>query len=254
MNILIIEDEPSNERHLRRLLETVLPDTGTVVSADSVRSSVDLLSGRDFRPDLVFADIQLSDGLCFDIFDRIDEPFPVIFTTAYDSYALKAFEYNALSYLQKPVTEHDLRAALSRISRLVLPSEIKDMRRQIRDMASGQAVYLRRILLECGEETVPADVSDICFLEADFRSVAVYLADGRHGTVDHPLIYFEGVLDPGHFIRVSRRHIIAPSRVRCFRKPGHGKCEAVFPDPVGRVVEFPSEKFIAIRRSFETGI
>lgn len=117
MNILIIEDEPSNERHLRRLLETVLPDTGTVVSTDSVRSSVDLLSGRDFRPDLVFADIQLSDGLCFDIFDRIDEPFPVIFTTAYDSYALKAFEYNALSYLQKPVTEHDLRAALSRISR-----------------------------------------------------------------------------------------------------------------------------------------
>ena len=105
MNVLIIEDEPSNEKILRQLLERVMPEADSIVSKESVRSSIEYLSECTPCPDLIFADIQLSDGLCFDIFDTLEIQSPVIFTTAYDCFALKAFEYNALSYLLKPVME-----------------------------------------------------------------------------------------------------------------------------------------------------
>ena len=102
MKVLIIEDEPSNEKILRQLLEKVMPEADMIVSKESVRSSIEYLLECIPYPDLIFADIRLSDGLCFDIFDSVEIRSPVIFTTAYDSFALKAFEYNALSYLLKP--------------------------------------------------------------------------------------------------------------------------------------------------------
>ena len=250
MKVMIIEDEPSNERHLRRLLEKVLPEAETVISTDSVSSSVDFLSRNRFVPDLVFADIQLADGLCFDIFNEVGNSFPVIFTTAYDSFAIKAFEYNALSYLLKPVMERDLKIALAKTSRLTHPLDIKNMNVQIKELSKGLTAYLKRVLLESGTEMFPAEVSNICLLESDFRSVTVYLNDGRHGFVNHPLRYFENALNPKHFIRVSRKYIIDPSKGERFRKTGDGHCEAVFASPIDIVVEFPVEKLNGIKAMF----
>ena len=250
MNVLIIEDEPSIEKILRQLLERVMPEADSIVSKESVRSSIEYLSECTPCPDLIFADIQLSDGLCFDIFDTLDIQSPVIFTTAYDSFALKAFEYNALSYLLKPVMEKDLRSALEKAARLTPGLAVKEILKQMHAMSQGKAVYLKRILIESGEGLYPADVSDICLLEADMRSVAVYLSDGRHGLIDQPLRYFEEVLDPGQFIRVSRQYIIAPAMVKVFRNLGHGRCEAVFHEKVGQVVEFSKEKLNEIRNMF----
>ena len=241
MKVLIIEDEPSNEKILRQLLEKVMPEADMIVSKESVRSSIEYLSECIPYPDLIFADIRLSDGLCFDIFDSVEIKSPVIFTTAYDSFALKAFEYNALSYLLKPVMEKDLRNAIEKASRFTAVLAVKETRRQMLDMSQGKAVYLNRILFECGEGLYPAEVSDICLLESDMRNVIVCLSDGRRGLVDRPLRYFEGV---------SRQYIIAPSRVKVFRNLGHGRCEAVFHEKVGQTVEFPKEKLNEIKSMF----
>lgn len=250
MKVLIIEDEPSNEKILRQLLEKVMPEADMIVSKESVRSSIEYLLECIPYPDLIFADIRLSDGLCFDIFDSVEIRSPVIFTTAYDSFALKAFEYNALSYLLKPVMEKDLRNAIEKASRFTAVLAVKETYRQMLDMSQGKAVYLNRILLECGEGLYPAEVSDICLLESDMRNVIVCLSDGRRGLVDRPLRYFEETLDPGMFIRVSRQYIIAPSRVKVFRNLGHGRCEAVFHEKVGQTVEFPKEKLNEIKSMF----
>lgn len=250
MKVLIIEDEPSNEKILRQLLEKVMPEADMIVSKESVRSSIEYLLECIPYPDLIFADIRLSDGLCFDIFDSVEIRSPVIFTTAYDSFALKAFEYNALSYLLKPVMEKDLRNAIEKASRFTAVLAVKETYRQMLDMSQGKAVYLNRILFECVEGLYPAEVSDICLLESDMRNVIVCLSDGRRGLVDRPLRYFEEVLDPGQFIRVSRQYIIAPSRVKVFRNLGHGRCEAVFHEKVGQTVEFPKEKLNEIKSMF----
>src|SRR6516225_8493939 len=113
MNILIIEDEPQAAQRLEKLAKSILSDARILPSIDSVKKSVQWLNSNS-APDLIFMDIQLADGISFQIFDQVEVKSPVIFTTAYDEYALKAFKVNSIDYILKPVDEQELRAAIQK--------------------------------------------------------------------------------------------------------------------------------------------
>src|SRR5688572_5324805 len=117
MKVLIIEDEPHAAQRLSGLVTELLPDAVIVAKIDSVKKSVDWLSSNAM-PDIIFMDIQLADGLSFEIFERIEIKAPVIFTTAYEAYALKAFKVNSIDYILKPVDKDELEAALKKLRNL----------------------------------------------------------------------------------------------------------------------------------------
>src|SRR6266481_5902934 len=112
MNILIIEDEPQAAQRLEKLVKSILPEATILPSIDSVKKSVQWLKSN--VPDLIFMDIQLADGISFQIFDQIEIKSPVIFTTAYDEYALKAFKVDSIDYILKPVDERELQSAIQK--------------------------------------------------------------------------------------------------------------------------------------------
>src|SRR5258706_4762905 len=117
MKILIIEDEPQAAQRLEKLVRSILPLATILQSIDTVKKSVQWLKSNE-KPDLIFMDIQLADGISFQIFDQIEVKSPVIFTTAYDEYALKAFKVNSIDYILKPVDEQELRTAIQKYERL----------------------------------------------------------------------------------------------------------------------------------------
>lgn len=251
MKVMIMEDEPSNVKRICRLLKIVDNDIDIVFIAESVEESVRFLTSGNIMPDLIFADIQLADGLCFTVFDKVKTDIPVIFITAFDNYALKAFEYNSLSYIIKPVTEKELRMAMEKVRRIAHPFSVPDIMTQLHRMASGQGLYLNRVLLEQPDGFVPADVEEICLVEAECRSTKIWLEDGRSGLSDHPLKYFEDSLDPKRFVRVSRQEIIAPAKVSAYRRRSFRRYVAEFRNLPGKQVELSPEKFREIKMSFE---
>src|SRR5882762_1692997 len=117
MNVLIIDDEPQAAQRLEKLVKSILPEATILPSIDSVKKSIQWLKSNA-APALIFMDIQLADGISFQIFDQIEIKSPVIFTTAYDEYALKAFKVNSIDYILKPVDEGELRMAIQKYERL----------------------------------------------------------------------------------------------------------------------------------------
>ena len=211
MKVMIMEDEPSNVKRICRLLKIVDNDIDIVFIAESVEESVRFLTSGNIMPDLIFADIQLADGLCFTVFDKVKTDIPVIFITAFDNYALKAFEYNSLSYIIKPVTEKELRMAMEKVRRIAHPFSVPDIMTQLHRMASGQGLYLNRVLLEQPDGFVPADVEElgeapahqvVFGLEFFFRIIArvAFPLDGGNevARVDAHLFHYAGS-GQGHF-------------------------------------------------------
>jgi DNA-binding LytR/AlgR family response regulator len=117
MNILLIEDEPQASQRLEKLVKSVLPDAIILSRLDTVKNTVQWLKSNP-SPDLIFMDIQLGDGISFSVFDQVEVKAPVIFTTAYDEYALRAFKVNSIDYLLKPLDEEGLRAAVKKFESL----------------------------------------------------------------------------------------------------------------------------------------
>lgn len=202
MKVLIIEDEQIAADHLRRLLAANGRKIEVLAVIPSVQKAVNWLRSNP-SPDLIFLDIQLSDDISFRIFEQTHVQAPVIFTTAYDHYAIKAFEVNSIYYLLKPFNQTELEQALQKYQQL--RSYTADALRQI---LVPETSYQQRFMVTSGARIKSIQADDIAWFQADGRYVKLMLLDGNHYITDQTLDKLEETLNPALFYRINRQYII----------------------------------------------
>lgn len=209
MNVLIIEDEPQAAQRLARLVMKLLPAGNIMAILDSVRRSVEWLSSNP-APDTILMDIQLADGLSFGVFDQIKVNSPVIFTTAYDAYALKAFKVNSIDYLLKPIDEGELRAAFEKLESLRGHNPSAKMMESIANvMQMLTKKYKERFVIRIGEHLRTVETSNILFFISQDKASFAQTADNRKHLLDFTMDQLEGLLDPSRFFRINRKYLVS---------------------------------------------
>ncbi len=202
MRYIIIEDEKLAADRLKKMVTEMKPDYRCVVTIDSVESAV--ISLPALSVDLIFMDIQLADGISFDIFDQISVDTPIIFTTAYDEFALKAFKSNSIDYLLKPIDPVELARALDKFEKQSLKTnEAFDQLIQ-----SMQPQGKERFVVKIGEHLKTVETKDLKLIYSQDK--ATYLVDinNKKYLVDYALDKLENLLDKQNFFRISRKYII----------------------------------------------
>lgn len=214
MNIIIIEDEKPAARLLQRKLEKLGLEVTTLLH--SVEESIEWFSKND-HPDLIFLDIQLSDGLSFEIFEKVDIKSAVIFTTAYDEYALRAFKLNSVDYLLKPIDEDDLEVAITKFKNRIPKQELFQLDfNQIREMFSNpfDKMYKKRFTIKIGQHLKVISTDEIeCFFSEN-KGTYIHTFDNRNYLVETTLEVLERELDAKDFFRISRKFIISLNAIK----------------------------------------
>lgn len=210
MKVVIIEDEHLTAERIVTLLRQIDPGIEVISIIDSVKRSVEWFNSSQ-KPDLVFMDIQLADGLSFDIFDIVKIDAPVIFITAFQEYAIKAFKVNSVDYLLKPISKKDLEAALDKYRRyfnheLAIPTIGGDLLNNIREMISKP--YKSRFMVRVGEHIRSVDVENILYFYSLQKGTYLHSSDKHNYVVDYTLGGLEEMLDPLLFHRINRRYLI----------------------------------------------
>lgn len=215
MKILIIEDEEPAVRHLTRLLRRYDPAIEVLAAIPSVKEAVRWFQTHP-PPNLVFLDIHLSDALSFQIMEEVEITAPIIFTTAYDQYALQAFKVNSIDYLLKPVDLEDLRKAFEKQRRLTAPPAVPSI--SPAQIAAAWRMlnpqFKNRFVIKIGDHLRSAPVEEIrCFYS---RHKITYLvnAEGRSYPTEYSLNDIEGLVDPADFFRISRQCIVRADAIR----------------------------------------
>ncbi|MBK6362670.1 MAG: response regulator transcription factor [Saprospiraceae bacterium] len=211
MKAIIIEDEEIIAKVLLNKIKKVAPDIDVVTILPSLKTARKWF-GENAEPDLLFMDIQLSDGVSFDIFNDFNLKCPVIFTTAYDEFAIRAFKVNGVDYLLKPVIDQDLAEAINKCRKLLEKNELpfRDMTSLIQSLTNpdSAARYKEKFIVNVRNQWMPVNAKDIaCFCKEIVNYI--YLLNGERYAVDFvTLEEIEDVLDPKQFYRANRQYII----------------------------------------------
>lgn len=217
MKYLIIEDEQYNAELLKSMVEKVDDTAGLLTVLPTIQESVEWL-GCHMPPDVIFMDIRLADGLSFEIFKQTEIRSPVIFTTAYDEYALQAFKVYGVAYLLKPVEKEELEEALDKVKRLRPQLSGDDVGAILEMFRTQQKNYKTRFLLHYREtyKMIPVENIDYIFLEN--KIVHFKLLDGSSIVVPYTLEELEEQLDPQYFFRVNRQYILHIDSIHTIHK------------------------------------
>ena len=215
MKALIIEDEHLTAERIRTLLLQIDPTITVMEIIDSVKAAIQWFNKNE-RPDLVFMDIQLADGLSFDIFEQISIEYPIIFITAYQEYAIKAFKVNSVDYLLKPISEADLRAAITKYQRFFnneinLPQIGNELLSGIKQMI--HKTYKTRFMIRVGDRVKSVEVNDILYFFSLDKGTYIHTSDNRNYVIDFTLDSLIELLDPVKYHRINRRYIISPRAI-----------------------------------------
>ncbi|GGB86036.1 LytR/AlgR family response regulator transcription factor [Dyadobacter sediminis] len=216
MNALIVEDEELSVRRLRKLLSEVAPLLAIAGVTDSIEETVEWLEKNRAAskpdPDLIFLDIELSDGQSFEIFNRTRIFSTVVFTTSYDEYALQAFKVNSIDYLLKPVHRDDLQRSLHKYENLKMqsvPDPVAGIRKLLKEFQKTVAAdYRHRFLVKQGQRLLSVEVSEIAYFFLDDRYSFFVTHHNQKLLVDYTIDELEEMLDPGRFFRVNRGMIV----------------------------------------------
>ncbi|MFC0605439.1 LytR/AlgR family response regulator transcription factor [Winogradskyella pulchriflava] len=208
MNVIIIEDEKPSARRLQRMLATLDVEAETMLH--SVEESIDWFQNNE-HPDLIFLDIQLSDGLSFEIFEAIDIKSAVIFTTAYDEYALQAFKLNSIDYLLKPIDEDDLAAAVDKFKarapqKQSVTLDFNDIKKLLVNPIERE--YKKRFSVKVGQHLKLINIEDIECIYSENKGTYAYTKEGRNYLLDLTLDQLEDELEPHVFFRISRKFYV----------------------------------------------
>ncbi|MCF2494656.1 LytR/AlgR family response regulator transcription factor [Dyadobacter chenhuakuii] len=209
--ILIIEDEQPAGEYLTQLIQKIDPKTEILNVLDSVETAVDWLSDNP-SPDLIFLDVQLGDGTCFQIFEQISIGCPVIFTTAHDEYAMRAFKLNSIDYLLKPIRQESLKFSLEKYYQLNEEnaiSKVKYLEELMHNQILNRKSPRRSFLVPYRDKLIPLKDSDFGWLTIKNGVVVATLHDDRNFVVDKSLEELENQLDPTNFFRANRQFIIS---------------------------------------------
>jgi two-component system response regulator LytT len=210
MTTIIIEDEKPAARLLQRKLEKINIQVGVMLH--SVEEAIEWFSKNE-HPDLIFLDIQLSDGLSFEIFDKIDIKSAVIFTTAYDEYALRAFKLNSVDYLLKPIDEDDLEVAVAKYRLRFSKNDNQNFSldfEQIKKMLSNpfEKTFKKRFTVKIGQHLKVILIDEIECFYSENKGTYIHTFDNRNYLLETTLELLENDLDPKDFYRISRKFII----------------------------------------------
>lgn len=212
MKALIIEDETAAARNLKAILREVEPELEIVATLESVVESIEWLRANE-RPDLIFMDIHLADGASFRIFDDVEVSSPVVFTTAYDRYALEAFRVNSIDYLLKPVNAADVVRALAKLRRLT-GSQRAEYGSRVGRMAAAQREGGGAFLVHVRDRIIPLRPDQIAFCYTADERVWAYGFDGATYPMDKTLEALQSQLSEADFFRANRQFIVARRAVR----------------------------------------
>ncbi|RNC86922.1 MAG: DNA-binding response regulator [Winogradskyella sp.] len=208
MKVIIIEDEKPSARRLQRMLTAIDMEAQTMLH--SVEEAVDWFQ-NNAHPDLIFLDIQLSDGLSFEIFDAVDIKSAVIFTTAYDEYALQAFKLNSIDYLLKPIDEDDLKVAVDKFKtrapkQQAVTLDFNDIKNLLVNPIERE--YKKRFSVKVGQHLKLVNIDDIECIYSENKGTYAYTSEGRNYLLDVTLDQLEDELEPHVFFRVSRKFYV----------------------------------------------
>ena len=220
MKALIIEDEKMAQANLARLLKNSFPEMEIVAMIDSVRGAVEFLSERP-KLDVIFMDVELSDGICFEIFRSVQISAPVIMTTAYDSYAVKAFEAGSIDYLLKPVDSDALLRAVGRARERLNASASIDKLLSV--LGQDSKKYKEKSVVRCGDRIIPIQSSDIALFFSEDKANYLLTKNGERYLIESTIDSLEGELDPSKFYRISRGCIVAFSAIKSVSRTSTGR-------------------------------
>ena len=201
---LIVEDENPSARRLERLLEK--HDFDVIDKCSSLKESINWLK-TNLQPDVLFLDIQLGDGLSFDIFQEVTIQCPIIFTTAYDQYAIQAFKFNSIDYLLKPIDEEELVNAIEKLKKHQQPLST-DQIKQLLQQTQAQQNYKERFTVKVGEHLKVFKSTDIALFYSSDKANYLLNKNGRNYLIDQSLEDLAAVLNPSDFFRISRKFIV----------------------------------------------
>ncbi|HEX8329688.1 MAG TPA: LytTR family DNA-binding domain-containing protein [Hymenobacter sp.] len=243
MTVLLLEDEYPAAERMQRLLAQAAPDSQVLAVLDTVSGALAWLATHP-APDLILSDIQLADGLSLEIWEQAVVPSPVIFTTAFDAFAIRAFQANSVAYLLKPIKLPELQAAIAKLhatraawlneelrmrseelgssenSSFVIPHSSLSIERLLDALARP---HKTRFLVRQGEQLLPLPVGEVAWFQSRNELTTLVASDGRRFVVDYTLEQLEGLLDPAQFFRLNRQIIAQLPAVRRLHPHFNGK-------------------------------
>jgi DNA-binding LytR/AlgR family response regulator len=226
MKVIIVEDELHNYRLLKGMVEKLRPEWEIVEWFESVKSTVAWLQNNP-APDLIFMDIQLTDGISFSIFDQVEVESMVIFTTAYDEYALRAFEVNSIDYLLKPMKMDKLTHSIEKFENVFLQPNNPEKQLNYHDLLEaitlGEKKYRTRFLITGATSYTKLDVKDIAWFNTENRVTTVFTKAGKSHIIDLTIEKLEEQLDPDQFFRTNRSTLVHIDAIQKFENHFGGK-------------------------------
>ena len=231
MQLILIEDEAAAAKRLQKMIEAIDPEVEILEVIDSVEDAIAYLAEQD-SPDLIFMDIHLADGSSFEIFQEVAVSCPVIFTTAYDQYAVQAFKVNSIDYLLKPIKEEELAHAWQKFLRLHESGTAPqlDVAALLSSLPEAEKSYQKRIVIRYGQHIKAIEIAQAAYFFIESKVTLMRTHAGKDYPVDFNLDQLEGILDPAQFFRINRKCIVnieaidqmfsySKSRVRILLKP-----------------------------------
>ncbi|QNE38841.1 response regulator transcription factor [Hymenobacter sp. NBH84] len=254
MTVLLLEDEYPAAERLQRLLLQAAPGAQVLAVFDSVAGALAWLATHP-APDLILSDIQLADGLSFELFEQTVVRSPVIFTTAYDQYAIRAFRANSIDYLLKPVKLKELQAALTKLHHWPTPPTLPDpaqrLERLLETLAAPQQTYKTRFLVRSGEQLLPLPTAQVGWFQSRHETTTLVTQEGQRFVVEYTLEQLEQLLNPQDFFRLNRQFIAHLPAVQRLHVYFNGKLKLdLHPAPTEEVL-VSREKASALKQWLE---
>ena len=207
MKAIIIEDEKLSAEHLEALLKRIDANIEVICIIDSVKKSIEVFS-KGIKADILFVDVHLADGLSFEIFSKVDIDTPVIFTTAFDEYAIKAFKINSIDYLLKPIGVDDLRAAIEKYKKLNYKNKIGIIEDIAQAYQTINKQYKNRFMVKIGEVISSIKTDDVAHFISEDGLVLLTTISNKRYVVDYTLDNLETILAPDIFFRINRKVVM----------------------------------------------
>lgn len=210
MKVLIIEDEPATAKRLENQLKQIVPGIAFAEVIDTVEDSINFFQNNP-QPDLVFMDIHLADGNCFEIFDAVKITSPIIFTTAYDQYAIKAFKVNSIDYLLKPIKKEELEISMKKFRETTseTPTNLYDIQQIMEIFERNRSPELKRLVIKVGQKINAVSINEVAYFYIENKNVTAVLFNQKKYPVDFSLDQLEGELNSERFFRINRGFIIS---------------------------------------------
>lgn len=236
MKALIIEDERPIAQALEKKIHEMRPDLIVVGITSNISDSIEAIRANNDL-DIIFSDIKIDDGLSFAIFERVHTNAMIVFTTAYDEYALQAFDYNCIDYLLKPIEKEALNRALTKCETHKNKPDWEIIQSLASQITSPNGRFRKRLFLELGRDTIICNVNQVCYIYTEKGVTTAYLSNGLYGLIDNSLSDLIGSLPPDRFVRINRQVIVNIEAISRITKGEGRESTVVLSDP------YPQKRF-----------